>query len=510
MDSFTTEAFTLLAIGLFFIFLRTYARLSKGGMAGFQIDDYLMLVAAVIYAAETSLAYTVGAYWHGLANNGMTDAERAALSPTSEEYRLRVNGSKTQVAGWSTYTLLLWLLKASMCTFYLRLTEGLNYQLRIYIGYGLIVTTWIAVLLSILLGCRPLSKNWQIYPDPGNFCQPAISRIDIFVTVVLNVITDIYLMSIPLPMLWKANLPPTRKAGLMVLFSGGIFVTMAGILRCILILTNPITGAQQAGSWACRETFVAVVTTNLPMVFPLIRRCVSPFMRSVRSGLSSKNKSNNKSAGVGGTGIVTGGANRSVQGGFALEDKNPRRGRGPRSVHPLPNVSFTESDEYMYDDDELHQQELENMSNQRQKQQRMSRSSKQQGDIDIEQQALAPRPSLQAGQGSASDLSSPGSATLATVVRSGITKQVVLHITEEELRRRRSECGSSDGEMGDSNLDAIETIPGARQGNYFLTLNNVQQPQQQSQQPSSRRTNITNLFTTTSPPAATSPLASSS
>lgn len=296
----------------------------------------------------------------------------------------------------------------------------------------------------------------------------------------------------------------------MVLFSGGIFVTMAGILRCILILTNPITGAQQAGSWACRETFVAVVTTNLPMVFPLIRRCVSPFMRSVRSGLSSKNKSNNKSAGVGGTGIVTGGANRSVQGGFALEDKNPRRGRGPRSVHPLPNVSFTESDEYMYDDDELHQQELENMSNQRQKQQRMSRSSKQQGDIDIEQQALAPRPSLQAGQGSASDLSSPGSATLATVVRSGITKQVVLHITEEELRRRRSECGSSDGEMGDSNLDAIETIPGARQGNYFLTLNNVQQPQQQSQQPSSRRTNITNLFTTTSPPAATSPLASSS
>lgn len=174
MDSFTTEAFTLLAIGLFFIFLRTYARLSKGGMAGFQIDDYLMLVAAVIYAAETSLAYTVGAYWHGLANNGMTDAERAALSPTSEEYRLRVNGSKTQVAGWSTYTLLLWLLKASMCTFYLRLTEGLNYQLRIYIGYGLIVTTWIAVLLSILLGCRPLSKNWQIYPDPGSTCSKFI------------------------------------------------------------------------------------------------------------------------------------------------------------------------------------------------------------------------------------------------------------------------------------------------------------------------------------------------
>lgn len=30
-------------------------------------------------------------------------------------------------------------------------------------------------------------------------CQPAISKIDLYVTVVLNVITDLYLMSIPLP-----------------------------------------------------------------------------------------------------------------------------------------------------------------------------------------------------------------------------------------------------------------------------------------------------------------------
>jgi hypothetical protein len=36
--------------------------------------------------------------------------------------RERVNGSKTQVAGWSTYTFLLWTVKAAMCAFYLRLT----------------------------------------------------------------------------------------------------------------------------------------------------------------------------------------------------------------------------------------------------------------------------------------------------------------------------------------------------------------------------------------------------
>ena len=123
----------------------------------------------VTYSIETALAYSVGAYWHGLANSGMTDEERKALDPASEEYRLRVNGSKTQVAGWSTYTFLLWVLKAAMAAFYLRLTEGLdNYRPRIFIGFGLIVVTWLVVLFSILFGCHPMEKNWQIYPDPGS------------------------------------------------------------------------------------------------------------------------------------------------------------------------------------------------------------------------------------------------------------------------------------------------------------------------------------------------------
>lgn len=41
-------------------------------------------------------------------------------------------------------------------------------KLRINIGYGVIAITYVVVLLSILLGCHPLHKNWQIHPDPGS------------------------------------------------------------------------------------------------------------------------------------------------------------------------------------------------------------------------------------------------------------------------------------------------------------------------------------------------------
>lgn len=130
-------------------------------------------------------------------------------------------------------------LKACMCTFYLRLTEGLEgFSTKIYIGFGLVLSTWFAVLFGILFGCGlPFEKNWQIYPQPSNYCQPAISRIDIFMTVVLNVLTDFYLMSIPLPLLWKARVSGFKRVAMVFCFSGGLFVTTAGILRCVLIVT---------------------------------------------------------------------------------------------------------------------------------------------------------------------------------------------------------------------------------------------------------------------------------
>lgn len=169
---------------------------------------------------------------------------------------------------------------------------GLHHlQLRVKVGYALIGATYIATELSILLGCQPFKNNWQIYPDPGSklsewkepraytdlcvdVCQPAISKIDLYVTVILNVLTDVYLMSIPMPMLWRASLEIKKKLSLVLVFGGGVFVMMAGILRCALIIKDPINGAQAAGSWACRETFVAVVIGNIPMIYPLTRRGV--------------------------------------------------------------------------------------------------------------------------------------------------------------------------------------------------------------------------------------------
>ncbi|KAI9673615.1 MAG: hypothetical protein M1817_002252 [Caeruleum heppii] len=322
-DSFATEAFTLLAVALLVILLRTLARSLSAGIRRFAWDDYLMIFAAVLYTMETVAAVSVGARFKGLANNSMTPEQRASLSPDDPEWRLRIDGSKTQVIGWSLYTSLLWLLKLCMTIFYSRLTEGLP-QTRVHVGLVLVGTTYVATILSILLGCRPLRNNWQINPEPPNHCQPAISKINLYVTVVLNVVTDLYLMSIPIPVLLKANMPRRRKCLLLVMFSGGIFVIMAGILRCVLILTAGANGAQQAGSWACRETFVAVVIGNIPMIYPLFTRCMRKL--GATQMFSSHGLSDQSGSSLG-------------------KPRFERKSSGkPRFLHPLSTTNATASD----------------------------------------------------------------------------------------------------------------------------------------------------------------------
>ncbi|KAI1773794.1 hypothetical protein F4818DRAFT_101827 [Hypoxylon cercidicola] len=338
---FTIEAWTLLAVGICVTVLRTYARVKAVGWRRLQADDYLVWLGVTFYAVETSLAYSVGAVAQGLANNGMTDEQRLTLSPDSAEYRTRVVGSKIQIAGWSSYSVLLWSLKASLLVFYMRLTAGLNrtYVIRINIGFALLLASFITILLNLFFSCRPFNKYWQIYPDPGNVCQPAVSNQVIWVYLSMNVITDLYLISIPVPMLWQSSLKPVKKMGLIILFSGGLFVVACAILRCALIVTDPVNGAQLAGSWAVRETFVAVVTTNLPMIFPLFKLWLGPLLGSLLTSMRSQQKLTDKES-------------RSDLRTFGGGSKQSwrRRGGGPPTANPITNITFNESEERMVDD----------------------------------------------------------------------------------------------------------------------------------------------------------------
>lgn len=116
--------------------------------------------------------------------------------------------------------------------------------------------TYLATQLSLLLSCQPFHAFWQINPNPGSecsdvilravylsnelcaeFCQPTNSPVYVLVVVILDIVTDIYLLSIPLPLLWAVKINLKRKIPLVALFSGAAFVIAAAIIRAVSIIS---------------------------------------------------------------------------------------------------------------------------------------------------------------------------------------------------------------------------------------------------------------------------------
>ncbi|KAJ4413617.1 hypothetical protein N0V82_008439 [Gnomoniopsis sp. IMI 355080] len=96
-------------------------------------------------------------------------------------------------------------------------------------------------------------------------------------------------------------------------------------------MRDPDNAAQLAGSWSVRETFIAVVTTNLPVVFPFLKHVLAPYSSSLLSlARSNKKTSDNK--------VKT----LRTWGQGSLTDERRRRAK-----NPLTNITFTESEERM-------------------------------------------------------------------------------------------------------------------------------------------------------------------
>ncbi|KAL8991299.1 MAG: hypothetical protein Q9169_007899 [Polycauliona sp. 2 TL-2023] len=111
------------------------------------------------------------------------------------------------------------------------------------------------------------------------------------------------------------------------MFSGGLLVTAAGILRCVLILTAGAKGAAQAGQWSIRESFIAVVVGNLPMLYTL-------FQRLQQYGTNSFNRSADKKSYQLGS-YRTGGSSK-------MGAKKAKKFQHPLS---MPNDTAMDSDE---------------------------------------------------------------------------------------------------------------------------------------------------------------------
>ncbi|KAI4252331.1 MAG: hypothetical protein LQ352_004359 [Teloschistes flavicans] len=191
-------------------------------------------------------------------------------------------------------------------------------------------------ILSVVLGivstfgaafqCTPVKFLWD-FTVPGGHCInfSAFARF----TGVMNVVTDVLILSLPIPIVWSLHLERSKKIGVCALFLLGGFVCVTSIVRLYYLEAvdsghgvDPTWENVNAAIWSCVEPCIGIVCACLPVMSPLLRTHVVSLATSAFRSRSKRSKQS------GSSGYTGEGSSRSRKGFGSLGEGKVGRERG--------------------------------------------------------------------------------------------------------------------------------------------------------------------------------------
>ncbi|KAH6659802.1 hypothetical protein BKA67DRAFT_653015 [Truncatella angustata] len=137
-----------------------------------------------------------------------------------EELRRRSIGSGLVLATRVLYAATLWILKSAVLEFFKRLTSTSwkqSYDFMLLIIRCTLAITFLGVVVSDLVECRPFQNYYQVLPDPGGQCRQGF--VQLLTMAACNIVTDSMLVIFPVAIILKSRMTFKRKVQLTLLFS---------------------------------------------------------------------------------------------------------------------------------------------------------------------------------------------------------------------------------------------------------------------------------------------------
>lgn len=163
------------------------------------------------------------------------------------------------------------MLKNTILEFFKRLsglTWSKTYQHSVLVMRVILIVTFIAIVISDLAECQPFSHYWQVLPDPGGHCRQGYANL--FTNGVCNVLTDVLLVALPVPLIIMSTMTLKRKVQLVLLFSLSLLVCVVTLYRIPTVVEAH--GSQQRRSLlASIELLVATAAANALVLGSFVR-----------------------------------------------------------------------------------------------------------------------------------------------------------------------------------------------------------------------------------------------
>lgn len=183
--------------------------------------------------------------------------------------------------------------KTSVLIFYLRLAKNTQVVLR-YASWATLVVVNVSGLVLTFINifqCSPVGAAWMAGEDHQSSCIPLLT--EFICAAPINIITDLAVLALPIPVLTGMRLPSRQKTILVLTFTVGIFVAIVDVIR-IYYLQRAVSNVFMAPStrpearfggeadfawnaslslmWSAVEVNVGMACACVPALKPLIMK----------------------------------------------------------------------------------------------------------------------------------------------------------------------------------------------------------------------------------------------
>ncbi|KUI59168.1 hypothetical protein VP1G_06434 [Cytospora mali] len=242
--------------------IRMYVRMVISRKVG--LDDILMVIGT-IFTFGLSIASIIAATY-GVGRH-VADIPLENVRPMLQTiYSTRL----LYIAGMS-------FVKVALLVFYLRLDPRRPMRLSLYVFIGGLTAFNIISFFILAFSCTPPAMFWgdQV---PGGKCMAPESQLMFYnVNGILNIIIDLGIYLVPIPMLWAIKMPLRQKLGVIGIFALGLLSVAAGCVRFAYVLLLSNTTDQyyflaDSLNWCSIEIYVAVMCSCATAFKVLIKK----------------------------------------------------------------------------------------------------------------------------------------------------------------------------------------------------------------------------------------------
>ncbi|KAF2963518.1 hypothetical protein GQX73_g10049 [Xylaria multiplex] len=268
-----TVLFTIIIIAV--VVLRFYARHIT--RAGYGADDWTALAA---------LLFTLGL--NGIFLGATIEGAITGHSPVVDGWPvtipLEITAQKYKYAFQTTEKWVFGLIKISILLLWKRLFgSSKRFRVLCWVMIGITIAWTLAFFFTTVFQCGTRwSMNWA---PIGIFLTQCIESLDVLtVFAATDIISDLIIICMPVPLIWRLHLPTKKKVALNSVFLVGFFTIGAGIARTYMYLvtsydkeSNPdfIADFTLCILWSEIEANVAMMVCCLPTLSPVVGKFAS-------------------------------------------------------------------------------------------------------------------------------------------------------------------------------------------------------------------------------------------